>query len=115
MFEKSTSIPAYFSISLCDTFSGYRNYSYGKEYHHSFSFDFIISSTDFWNEEHSDCENNSFHLSCCFVLKLNDLQSVNVGLFDQYFRITGEYILCFNFFQINIICLVLLQMDSSLD
>uniref|UniRef100_A0A8C3BHH9 Nischarin n=1 Tax=Cairina moschata TaxID=8855 RepID=A0A8C3BHH9_CAIMO len=45
---------------------------------------------DFWNEEHSDCENNSFHLSCCFVLKLNDLQSVNVGLFDQYFRITGH-------------------------
>uniref|UniRef100_A0A8C0H7S9 Nischarin n=1 Tax=Chelonoidis abingdonii TaxID=106734 RepID=A0A8C0H7S9_CHEAB len=32
----------------------------------------------------------SFHLSCCFVLKLNDLQSVNVGLFDQYFRITGH-------------------------
>ncbi|EOA97236.1 Nischarin, partial [Anas platyrhynchos] len=45
---------------------------------------------EFWNEEHSDCENNSFHLSCCFVLKLNDLQSVNVGLFDQYFRITGH-------------------------
>ncbi|NWS37421.1 NISCH protein, partial [Probosciger aterrimus] len=40
--------------------------------------------------EDSDCENSSFHLSCCFVLKLNDLQSVNVGLFDQYFRITGH-------------------------
>uniref|UniRef100_A0A8C0AT27 Nischarin n=1 Tax=Buteo japonicus TaxID=224669 RepID=A0A8C0AT27_9AVES len=40
--------------------------------------------------ENSDCENSSFHLSCCFVLKLNDLQSVNVGLFDQYFRITGH-------------------------
>lgn len=66
-----------------------------------FSFDFIIYpfSTDFWNKEKSDCENSSFHLSCCFVLKLNDLQSVNVGLFDQYFRITGEYILCFKFFQ----------------
>ncbi|KFQ66502.1 Nischarin, partial [Phaethon lepturus] len=46
--------------------------------------------TDFWNKENSDCENSSFHLSCCFVLKLNDLQSVNVGLFDQYFRITGH-------------------------
>ncbi|XP_030314136.1 nischarin isoform X2 [Calypte anna] len=46
--------------------------------------------SDFWNKENSDCENNSFHLSCCFVLKLNDLQSVNVGLFDQYFRITGH-------------------------
>ncbi|XP_062466278.1 nischarin isoform X2 [Pezoporus occidentalis] len=46
--------------------------------------------SDFWNKEDSDCENSSFHLSCCFVLKLNDLQSVNVGLFDQYFRITGH-------------------------
>nr|XP_042717679.1 nischarin isoform X3 [Chrysemys picta bellii] len=45
---------------------------------------------DFWNQENSDCGNSSFHLSCCFVLKLNDLQSVNVGLFDQYFRITGH-------------------------
>lgn len=45
---------------------------------------------DFWNHENSDFENSSFHLSCCFVLKLNDLQSVNVGLFDQYFRITGH-------------------------
>lgn len=57
------------------------------------------SLTDFWNKENSDCENSSFHLSCCFVLKLNDLQSVNVGLFDQYFRITGEYILCFKLSQ----------------
>lgn len=55
--------------------------------------------TDFWNKENSDCENSSFHLSCCFVLKLNDLQSVNVGLFDQYFRITGECILCLKFLQ----------------
>uniref|UniRef100_A0A8B9P0M9 Nischarin n=1 Tax=Apteryx owenii TaxID=8824 RepID=A0A8B9P0M9_APTOW len=47
-------------------------------------------STDFWTQEDSGCENSSFHLSCCFVLKLNDLQSVNVGLFDQYFRITGH-------------------------
>ncbi|KAM8799860.1 nischarin [Eudromia elegans] len=46
--------------------------------------------SDFWTQENSDCENSSFHLSCCFVLKLNDLQSVNVGLFDQYFRITGH-------------------------
>lgn len=54
-------------------------------------FHFTIRSTDFWNQENSECENNSFHLSCCLVLKLNDLQSVNVGLFDQYFRITGMY------------------------
>ncbi|XP_074860937.1 nischarin isoform X2 [Carettochelys insculpta] len=45
---------------------------------------------DVWNQENSDCEDSSFHLSCCFVLKLNDLQSVNVGLFDQYFRIAGH-------------------------
>uniref|UniRef100_A0A8C8RKB0 Nischarin n=1 Tax=Pelusios castaneus TaxID=367368 RepID=A0A8C8RKB0_9SAUR len=47
---------------------------------------------DFWNQEKTvkTRENSSFHLSCCFVLKLNDLQSVNVGLFDQYFRITGH-------------------------
>ncbi|XP_014460478.1 nischarin isoform X1 [Alligator mississippiensis] len=44
----------------------------------------------FWNQKNSDYENSSFHLSCCLVLKLNDLQSVNVGLFDQYFRITGH-------------------------
>nr|XP_042717680.1 nischarin isoform X4 [Chrysemys picta bellii] len=50
----------------------------------------VSSSQDFWNQENSDCGNSSFHLSCCFVLKLNDLQSVNVGLFDQYFRITGH-------------------------
>uniref|UniRef100_A0A8D0GCV2 Nischarin n=1 Tax=Sphenodon punctatus TaxID=8508 RepID=A0A8D0GCV2_SPHPU len=45
---------------------------------------------DFWNQEHLNSENSSFHLSCCLVLKLNDLQSVNVGLFDQYFRIVGH-------------------------
>ncbi|XP_068014003.1 nischarin isoform X2 [Melanerpes formicivorus] len=46
--------------------------------------------SEFWTTENWDCDNSSFHLSCCFVLKLNDLQSVNVGLFDQYFRITGH-------------------------
>ncbi|XP_020827134.1 nischarin isoform X2 [Phascolarctos cinereus] len=45
---------------------------------------------DFWNQRNSDYDNSPFHLSQCFVLKLNDLQSVNVGLFDQYFRVTGS-------------------------
>ncbi|XP_038596440.1 nischarin isoform X2 [Tachyglossus aculeatus] len=44
---------------------------------------------EFWNQRNADYENSPFHLSHCFVLKLNDIQSVNVGLFDQYFRITG--------------------------
>uniref|UniRef100_A0A8B9D2I5 Nischarin n=1 Tax=Anser cygnoides TaxID=8845 RepID=A0A8B9D2I5_ANSCY len=52
---------------------------------------FLLDDSFVHADEHQlDCENNSFHLSCCFVLKLNDLQSVNVGLFDQYFRITGH-------------------------
>uniref|UniRef100_A0A8C4UCU6 Nischarin n=1 Tax=Falco tinnunculus TaxID=100819 RepID=A0A8C4UCU6_FALTI len=55
---------------------------------------FLLDDSFIHADEHqsdnSDCENSSFHLSCCFVLKLNDLQSVNVGLFDQYFRITGH-------------------------
>ncbi|GCC25559.1 nischarin isoform X1 [Chiloscyllium punctatum] len=43
-----------------------------------------------WDEQQSfDSENTCLLLSFCFVLKLNDLQSVHVGLFDQYFRITG--------------------------
>nr|XP_014344313.1 PREDICTED: nischarin isoform X3 [Latimeria chalumnae] len=42
-----------------------------------------------WNQKPLNYEKSSFHLSCCFVLKLNDLLSVNVGLFDQFFRIAG--------------------------
>nr|XP_033781807.1 nischarin isoform X3 [Geotrypetes seraphini] len=44
---------------------------------------------DFWNQKPSSFESSSFCLSYCLVLKLNDLQSVNIGLFDQYFRIAG--------------------------
>ncbi|XP_016302402.1 nischarin [Sinocyclocheilus anshuiensis] len=40
-----------------------------------------------WNpSEHKDTD---FLFSFCFTLKLKDLQSVNVGLFDQYFRVVG--------------------------
>lgn len=47
-------------------------------------------SIDFWHQKNTDYNNSPFHISQCFVLKLSDLQSVNVGLFDQYFRLTGE-------------------------
>ncbi|XP_043934821.1 nischarin [Protopterus annectens] len=49
----------------------------------------FIEQTDFWNERSSICDDSGYHLSHCFVLKLNDVVSVNVGLFDQYFRIAG--------------------------
>nr|XP_034962015.1 nischarin isoform X1 [Zootoca vivipara] len=45
---------------------------------------------DFWNNGQLDYEFSSFHLSYCLVLKLNDLHSVNIGLFDQYFRLAGR-------------------------
>ncbi|KAM9593101.1 nischarin isoform 1-T1 [Trichechus inunguis] len=45
---------------------------------------------DFWHQKNTDYNNSPFHISQCFVLKLGDLQSVNVGLFDQYFRLTGS-------------------------
>ncbi|XP_008053175.2 nischarin isoform X1 [Carlito syrichta] len=45
---------------------------------------------DFWHQKNADYNNSPFHISQCFVLKLSDLQSVNVGLFDQYFRLTGS-------------------------
>ncbi|XP_030787002.1 nischarin isoform X2 [Rhinopithecus roxellana] len=44
---------------------------------------------DFWHQKNTDYNNSPFHISQCFVLKLSDLQSVNVGLFDQHFRLTG--------------------------
>lgn len=47
-------------------------------------------SIDFWHQKNTDYNNSPFHISQCFVLKLSDLQAVNVGLFDQYFRLTGE-------------------------
>ncbi|KAJ8400890.1 hypothetical protein AAFF_G00392440 [Aldrovandia affinis] len=42
-----------------------------------------------WNWNPSAHEETGFILSYCFAMKLNDLQSVNVGLFDQYFRVVG--------------------------
>lgn len=50
----------------------------------------LLSIADFWHQKNTDYNNSPFHISQCFVLKLSDLQTVNVGLFDQYFRLTGE-------------------------
>uniref|UniRef100_A0A673HLX2 Nischarin-like n=1 Tax=Sinocyclocheilus rhinocerous TaxID=307959 RepID=A0A673HLX2_9TELE len=41
------------------------------------------------DDTHKDTD---FLFSFCFTLKLKDLQSVNVGLFDQYFRVVGEFV-----------------------
>uniref|UniRef100_A0A8B9JCS0 Nischarin n=1 Tax=Astyanax mexicanus TaxID=7994 RepID=A0A8B9JCS0_ASTMX len=38
------------------------------------------------SDQHKDAD---FLISFCFTMKLNELQSVNVGLFDQYFRVVG--------------------------
>uniref|UniRef100_A0A8C1RIV9 Nischarin n=1 Tax=Cyprinus carpio TaxID=7962 RepID=A0A8C1RIV9_CYPCA len=38
------------------------------------------------DDKHKD---KDFLISFCFTFKLKDLQSVNVGLFDQYFRVMG--------------------------
>ncbi|MBN3308763.1 NISCH protein, partial [Amia calva] len=43
-----------------------------------------------WNWKPSDHEEIDFLISYLFTMKLNDLQSVNVGLFDQYFRVVGS-------------------------
>lgn len=56
------------------------------------------STTDFWHQKNTDYNNSPFYISQCFVLKLSELQAVNVGLFDQYFRLTGEWPLCFVLF-----------------
>ncbi|XP_060766914.1 nischarin isoform X3 [Neoarius graeffei] len=43
-----------------------------------------------WSWHPSDYKDTDFLISFCFVMKLNELQSVNVGLFDQYFRVVGS-------------------------
>lgn len=50
----------------------------------------FVPVADFWHQKNTDYNNSPFHISQCFVLRLSDLQSVNVGLFDQHFRLTGE-------------------------
>lgn len=62
----------------------------------------FLPVTDFWHQKNTDYNNSPFHISQCFVLKLSDLQVVNVGLFDQYFRLTGEWPLCFVLFWVKV-------------
>lgn len=45
-----------------------------------------------WTWQPSEHKDTDFLISFCFTLKLKDLQSVNVGLFDQYFRVVGEFV-----------------------
>ncbi|CAB1315681.1 unnamed protein product [Coregonus sp. 'balchen'] len=50
-----------------------------------------------WDWSHSEHQDPELIMSYCFTMKLNDLQSVNVGLFDQYFRVVGpsaDHIIC---------------------
>ncbi|KAL4655830.1 nischarin isoform X1 [Arapaima gigas] len=42
-----------------------------------------------WNWQPTENKETDFIISYCFTMKLQDLQSVNVGLFDQYFRVVG--------------------------
>ncbi|XP_076865349.1 nischarin isoform X2 [Brachyhypopomus gauderio] len=42
-----------------------------------------------WNWNPSEHKAADFLISFCFAMKLNELQTVNVGLFDQYFRVVG--------------------------
>ncbi|KAM9813727.1 LOW QUALITY PROTEIN: nischarin [Neosynchiropus ocellatus] len=45
----------------------------------------------------SDSGDPSMLLCCCLTISLSELQSVNVGLFDQYFRVVGrsaDHIVC---------------------
>nr|XP_023655424.1 nischarin-like [Paramormyrops kingsleyae] len=42
-----------------------------------------------WNWRPPEDKESGFIISYCLSMKLKDLQSVNVGLFDQYFRVVG--------------------------
>uniref|UniRef100_A0AAY4CCM6 PX domain-containing protein n=1 Tax=Denticeps clupeoides TaxID=299321 RepID=A0AAY4CCM6_9TELE len=54
-----------------------------------FILDDTASSLTMWSWHPSECTEIDFIVSYCFAVKLSDLQSVNVGLFDQYFRVQG--------------------------
>ncbi|XP_063071141.1 nischarin isoform X2 [Engraulis encrasicolus] len=43
-----------------------------------------------WSWQPSQIAETDFIISYCFAFKLCDLHSVNVGLFDQYFRVVGQ-------------------------
>uniref|UniRef100_A0A4W5KCG8 Nischarin n=1 Tax=Hucho hucho TaxID=62062 RepID=A0A4W5KCG8_9TELE len=50
-----------------------------------------------WDWSHCDHQDPELIMSYCFTINLHDLLSVNVGLFDQYFRVVGpsaDHIIC---------------------
>ncbi|XP_067252557.1 nischarin isoform X1 [Chanodichthys erythropterus] len=49
----------------------------------------LTNQSMMWTWQPSEHKDTDFLISFCFTLKLKDLQSVNVGLFDQYFRVVG--------------------------
>ncbi|KAF4097503.1 nischarin isoform X1 [Onychostoma macrolepis] len=49
----------------------------------------LTNQSMMWTWQPSEHKDTDFLFSFCFTLKLKDLQSVNVGLFDQYFRVVG--------------------------
>ncbi|XP_016138142.1 nischarin [Sinocyclocheilus grahami] len=49
----------------------------------------LTNQSMMWTWHQSEHKDKDFLISFCFTLKLKDLQSINVGLFDQYFRVMG--------------------------
>ncbi|XP_016384314.1 nischarin [Sinocyclocheilus rhinocerous] len=49
----------------------------------------LTNQSMMWTWHRSEHKDRDFLISFCFTLKLKDLQSINVGLFDQYFRVMG--------------------------
>ncbi|XP_056303562.1 nischarin isoform X1 [Danio aesculapii] len=49
----------------------------------------LTNQSMMWTWQPSEHKDTDFLVSFCFTLKLKDLQSVNVGLFDQFFRVMG--------------------------
>ncbi|XP_026053183.1 nischarin-like [Carassius auratus] len=49
----------------------------------------LTNQSMMWTWHPSEHKDTDFLFSFCFTLKLKDLQSINVGLFDQYFRVVG--------------------------
>ncbi|KAM9525011.1 nischarin isoform 1-T1 [Salvelinus alpinus] len=50
-----------------------------------------------WDRSHCDHQDPELIMSYCLTIDLHDLHSVNVGLFDQYFRVVGpsaNHIIC---------------------
>uniref|UniRef100_A0A673AMX2 PX domain-containing protein n=1 Tax=Sphaeramia orbicularis TaxID=375764 RepID=A0A673AMX2_9TELE len=58
---------------------------------------FLLEDSASTLSHHSDCGDPDICLCCCLSINLSELLSVNVGLFDQYFRVVGrsaDHIIC---------------------